>query len=382
MVWGRHRRDGWPWVNQVFVSDDLRIWSARRKATFAFALPFEPVTWDWVEAWGEEVAAEYWRKKTVWFSDVPDAPRAIRTLLDRGRPFAALHIARSCASGGTHRGDVGPELLLAILRAITAVACGQVETSEGLKLDSGLAYEVSQLLSTVEKAGVTDEQEIARIEWIWLPALDHVPRGPVTLQRALAREPGLFAQMIELIYRPSDATSENPPIPEPDELTRGRATHASKLLEEWRGVPGLRENGSVDGDALRSWVQLAREALERSGHVEIGNKAIGTMLARVPPGADGVWPHESVRELLEELRSDDIERGLFFGVINNRGMSCRSPTDGGEQEMALVQKYENWATALMASTPRTARVLRQLAKNYRADARREDDQRDLNEFWR
>lgn len=382
MIWGRFRRDGWPWVERVFSASEPRGWPATRKATFAFALPFETATWDWVEGWGEDVAAEYWRTRVAWVSDAHrDAPRAIRTLLDRGRPFAALHVTRLCMTGDRDRGAVTAELQLAVLRAVTAVARGDVHTAEGLRLDNGLGYELGELLNSVEAAGATTEQELAHIEWIWLPALEHTPRGPATLHRLLARDPALFAQVVGFIYRPRHEGREDDPVPEPDELSRARTRQAFGLLHEWRGMPGRVDDGGLDGTALREWVLSARQALQESGHGETGDYQIGAVLARSPAGADGIWPHEAVRELLEELRSEDIEEGIYFGVVNGRGVTVRSPDDGGALETVLAQRYSNWATSL-AAYPRAARVLRRLADNYRDYARREDEQRDLNEFLR
>jgi fermentation-respiration switch protein FrsA (DUF1100 family) len=88
-----------------------------------------------------------------------------------------------------------------------------------------------------------------------------------------------------------------------------------------------------------------------------------------------------VRSLLEELTSDRIETGLYIGVVNARGVTCRAHDTGGEPERALAEQHRAWASALAASAPRAAGVLRRIAENYSSDAKREDDQRDLNEFW-
>jgi hypothetical protein len=99
----------------------------------------------------------------------------------------------------------------------------------------------------------------------------------------------------------------------------------------------------------------------------------------VPCGTVDLWPHESVRELLEDLRSDAIDEGVFLGVVNRRVATVKLPDEGGESEFALAKRFATWADAL-PGYPRTARVLRQLAEYYDTNARREDDRRDLNEF--
>ena len=63
------------------------------------------------------------------------------------------------------------------------------------------------------------------------------------------------------------------------------------------------------------------------------------------------------------------------------GTRVRPPFGGGERAIALADQYARCAEAT-AVTPRVARVLRLLSDSYRGDARREDERRDLNEFWR
>jgi hypothetical protein len=57
------------------------------------------------------------------------------------------------------------------------------------------------------------------------------------------------------------------------------------------------------------------------------------------------WPPEPVREVIEVCRSRDLERGFEAGVRNQRGVTVRLPTDGGEQERALAAQYRADALA-------------------------------------
>jgi hypothetical protein len=214
----------------------------------------------------------------------------------------------------------------------------------------------------------------------WLSVLEHTRRGPAVLNRLLAREPELFAQTVAVIYRPRHVGREDEPVPELDDLTRARGNQALRLLQEWHGLPGRQEDGSLSEHELRTWVISARQAFASTGHQEVGDGRIGEVLARSPLGADGHWPHEAVRRLIEELQSENIEDGVFLGVVNGRGVTTRSLNTGGEPERELASRYTRWATALAGSFPRTTRVLQQLQNSYLQDGRRHDDHRDLNEY--
>lgn len=381
MIWGRFTLKDWAWVKTFFSTDHVRALPAHSKASFANVLPFESPVWDWVQELGEDVAAQYWKNTILWMNNVQrDATRAVQTLLSRGRHFAALRIV-TMHLDGENKNAIGLELQLATLRAITAVALGKIEMCDELKIDSGFAYELGQLVTKLEASGVITEQELAEIEWVWLPAFSHTARGPATLHRMLAREPAVFAQAVSLSFRPDRSEKVDQSKSQPDKNAQDRAKYAMQLINDWHGIPGLGDNGAFDSIFLRDWVLGARNSLKESGHSEVGDMQIGEVLARSPIGTDGIWPHESVRSLLEELQAAAIERGVYFGVINGRGVTMRSPYDGGRMETDLANQYTSYANAL-TTFPRTASVLRIIAKSYREYARRQDDQRDLNEFYR
>jgi hypothetical protein len=95
---------------------------------------------------------------------------------------------------------------------------------------------------------------------------------------------------------------------------------------------------------------------------------------RVPADADGIWPAEPVRDLIEDISSPKFEEGLHTGRINSRGITFRNPADGGAQERGLAAQHREWADRVSDRWPRTGALLRQIADHYEEWARREDDQ--------
>jgi len=113
-------------------------------------------------------------------------------------------------------------------------------------------------------------------------------------------------------------------------------------------------------------------AVFRTVFADIGDEQIGQVLSNAPPGQDGVWPAEPVREIVETLGSEAIEAGLFTGAFNNRGVTARGVFDGGKQERALAKRYRDGAKATAHQWRRTSRLLRRLADSYERHARHED----------
>jgi hypothetical protein len=90
----------------------------------------------------------------------------------------------------------------------------------------------------------------------------------------------------------------------------------------------------------------------------------------------------AVREIIEELSSEDLEDGIEIEVYNSRGWTSRDPTEGGVQERELAEQYTGYAAVLNDRWPRTAAMLRSIADTYSRDAGRHDVDAELTEdFW-
>ena len=157
-----------------------------------------------------------------------------------------------------------------------------------------------------------------------------------------------------------------------------RAHHAYDLLSSWHTIPGTRPDGTINQDDLFAWVDRARAACE--GRRNACDTHIGQVLAYAPTGGDGLWPHESVRALIEYVNTRALKDGFRTGVLNKRGVTIRDPFAGGAQERVLAQQYRTWAQSLAPANPRTAAVLSEIADDYEREAHAEDvraAQRDL-----
>ena len=105
---------------------------------------------------------------------------------------------------------------------------------------------------------------------------------------------------------------------------------------------------------MRGWVLEVRRLAIEGDRAEITDQQIGQVLAYAPNDpADGAWPTTSIRGLIEELSSNQIERGISVARYNMRGVFTKGLFDGGNQERALAEQYESWSL-LTQKWPRTA----------------------------
>jgi len=66
-------------------------------------------------------------------------------------------------------------------------------------------------------------------------------------------------------------------------------------------------NNTVTEDSVYLYFFELPSDLE--GILKIGDRCIGKLLSHSPTGNDGVWPHETVRDILERYESRGIEVG-------------------------------------------------------------------------
>jgi hypothetical protein len=130
---------------------------------------------------------------------------------------------------------------------------------------------------------------------------------------------------------------------------------------------------------LNQWVDEARKLLHDADRVKIGDDQIGSYLSHSPVGNDGVWPHESVRSVIERVKSSQLDLAIRLGKQNARGMTSRSPWDGGKQERILAAQYYSDAKKIELIYPRTAEILRDIGRDYDNEARRQDWDSELHD---
>lgn len=330
------------------------------------AAPFRRETWCRVDALGEQT------KRAYWSTVVPegfrvvdgDAIEAVERLISAKRPRAAFQ----SASYNLKRFD--PELLF---RLMTAVAKDSNEPEGHFRLGR---HDIDEAFERIDQGSELTLDQKAGLEYLYIDALakPHVHGGNYgipNLAKYVELHPEVYVQAIVYAYRRSDGAIDPPEFTVADEHGSHFAEQGYKLLSGMETVPGRDEQGHLTAEGLRAWIKAVRDAAAELSRLESADFEIGELLAHAPVGTDGVWPSEPVRDVLEEVHSDAMMRGVHAGQFNARGVHWRG--DGGAQERELADKYRVWADSLRYSHPYlSSSALMGLVKTYEHDARRED----------
>ncbi|MGX9148040.1 helix-turn-helix domain-containing protein [Mesorhizobium sp. 128a] len=361
----RDRKEAW--ANALIDRALTDNWGDTALLTILRALPVARWTWDRIALIGGEIEATYWRRATVFWidEDSDDVTYAIRKLISAGRARHALTLARR-----GNKAHLPSELLVEMLE----------ETSRQPFEDTGdpneaamLQHDVAEILEALDEREDADRNVLAKLEWRYLRILEYSRRRPKVLLRVLSEQPSLFVEMLSAAFRASEESGIVEPEPEDPKHAQTVATQAYRLLELWNYIPGTRDDGTIDGEALETWIKQARALAKAVGREDIADSRIGNLLSASPIGSDGNWPAEPVREAIDLFRSKPMIDGFVVGKSNRRGVTTRLPRDGGELERLEAAKYRTWAKAIAYDYPRTAKALETLGDEYEAEARRHDE---------
>ena len=201
------------------------------------------------------------------------------------------------------------------------------------------------------------------------------------VHRELSRNPESFVQLLTWLYQRRDRANDLD-VASTAEQQRNLANIAFHALQSWGIVPGCQDDGSVDREEFVIWIE---HALLRATEVDrrgVAESQLGRLLGRFARHRSwDQWLPDSVLGFLDMPENSDLLKQLDLGVHSARGVTRRSPFDGGAQERALAGEYRNLAAKYATMYPRVSAQLIVIAESYEHDARRHDEEAAIDERW-
>jgi len=364
-----------PWTNNLIAQAMREAWGEKAILTILLALPSKAATWSLASKSGVSTETAYWNHISVFNTDDDDANAfVLEKLISVGRAQDGVHFAGL----KLHQHKKLPaELLVSMLREAARQPVREDISNNDRVMFQHYVTEVLQVLH--KEANITTEVML-ELEWIYLPLFDHSQRPAKVIMNELASNPELFIQLIKAIYNSAEENGTQDITQENVEHEQKIAMQASRLLIVWNTMPGADAKGTIDEAKLETWVKEARKLAHASGRGKIADQKIGEILSASMIDTDGIWPARPIRDLIEIVKSRDLEAGFFIGRWNRRGMTSRLPRDGGKQEEDLAKTYRGWSKSTALEWPRVSNVLEKLAKKYQQEAR-EHDERAIQLDW-
>lgn len=349
-------------IRDVLAQADIQMWSAEKCARFLVLARSERASWESAVVCGTETEQAYWSMVNPGGLRGEDADMdfVLRKLLEAKRPRTALQCCQYDLK------QVDAKLLFEMLQRFMH---GE-EPQEALP-DS---WHLGEMLTRLEKSGEIEKSALIQLEFGLFPALRYGQEANAALlYDSIMTEPALFTELISILYKPAHGERDEPVT----DALKDAAGTAWSILHGCSRQPGTRADGTIDHDAFNRFIDDARELCRQADRLIVCDQTIGQILAHAPSDDDGLWPFAPARKVLEPMEMEEMRRGFIIGTHNKRGVTCRSPWDGGEQERDLADHYRKYAEKLHFSQPNVANLMDKIAKSYEQDGKHEDIEANL-----
>lgn len=319
--------------------------------------------WQYVDSLGEAVQREYWLRMSPYLNEPTDEESivCINKLLQYRR-FSSAVVVAWCH--GTH---IPSNMLIDVLR--------RWATEESQELKSPDGYEIEGIFEELNKRTDIDEGTYCELEALYLSLLtrDGTQAGVPHLEAELASNPESFVQLLKWLYQPKcrdRRRKEQKGLSE--EQVHNAARRADLMLETWKKIPGMQEDGTIDEAKLREWIDVARALARECDRLEVADIHIGQLLAKYPKDSPN-WPQRTIFQMIEDINTEKLKVGYSVGMLKKQGVTIRDVFDGGGIEHERAGYFGELASELVFDYPNVSELFRRLHDDYGQQGNRHDE---------
>ena len=295
----------------------------------------------------------YWEKAIMPFSirgeDQKQLSFIVKKLIECKRYVTAVNtVGHSEFEGLLDKNQVYNLLKLA----------GTEESSSSEVLEN---YSVQKLVGWLQEQDGISLEQLSDIEFIYLPVMDSYSEiQPRALYTRLSMEPEYFCSMLELYYkRHSDEKRKN-------RLNKGLEDRLFRILFQFKVTPGINYDGDFSDKQFQEWIEYVKTWSTENDRYTVAMHTVGSGLSYSKLDNDKM-PYTVIIDELNKADNDDIRRGYYLGVVNQRGVHWVDPEEKPELELAAdYNKRANFIESKGYS--RYATTLREIANHYRKEA--------------
>lgn len=356
--------NGVDWAIKFFEQLDNKLLEDTAIARFFMPLNQSKKLWEFIAGLSEEIKTDYWLHLNPQFYHLSQNEKiyGLEELINHARYISAISIASHSPE------EIPTNLIITILEKAATI-----DSKEKAHLHG---YEIDHLFEEIDKRPDVERRKLIHLEWMYLSILASYDneRNPRVLHEELANNPNFFLEVLKWVYMPeSEEIIEEERKGLSDEVIGNRAAQAYKLLDSWKIIPGLNDEGEINKDYLETWVKEARKIAKDADRLEVADAQIGHVLAQYPEkGLD--WPPDEICQIIETVNTESIKRNFSAATHNKRSFSSRSAFEGGNIERGQADYFKKIAKKHRRKYPIIAGIFDGLVEDYLHDARRIDEE--------
>ena len=349
---------------QALVQELLeKGYSDKAVANALFPVRLGQELWRYADSLGEGIQREYWLRIRPYFNGLTDEEImvCINKLLHYRRFSSAVEVARC------HLTPIPSDMLIDVLR--------RWATEESQEPQSPVGYEIEGIFEELNKRTDIDEGTYCELETLYLSLLTRVGTqvGVPHLEAELASNPESFVQLLKWLYPPKNKDRQRKEHEGLSAEQRQNAAERSYLmLEAWKKIPGMQEDGMIDEAELREWIDVARALGRECDRLEFADRCIGQLLAKYSEDSP-YWPERMIFQVIEDINTEELKEGYSVGMLKKGGVTIRGAFDGGDIERERAEYFGVLASEHMCDYPNVAEVFQRLQDEYGLRANSHDE---------
>ena len=320
--------------------------------------------WDFIETLNTDIQNAYWQRVlAVFWGGYSDLTLyKISKLSTVGRGLDAMNnswiYAKEMPTAAIQ------ELLQNVLR------------SEKDLNDSIDHHPLSVFIETLHKREDADKDMLMHLEWLYLPVLryDRTKDGLALLNERLCSDPAFVVEVLSYLYvAETDAKQDK----EVTDIERQNAQRAFYLLNQWKQIPGVGEDNTLDENVLSAWMEAVLKKSSEVGYYRHACSQLGQLFAHFPEWTDDA---EKLFALMEPIEEKSFYSSYNVGLFNKRGFTSRGPYEGGDIERGNVATFKGLYEKYHKRFPRVSKVFKDLYEQYERMAKEMDDEAEITKL--
>lgn len=362
---GKTAHHGIQWLFDLFPKlDEFNLDNVQLCALFSQVEHSEDL-WKFIENKNESLNEAYWLSVDPYFlrTTSQEGTTAINKLMEHKRFKSAVRAANYIKK------ELSTDMISSVLHS-TATE----ESKDDFILKPN---EITGLFKEIAKREDMDKQKLLDLEWLYLSVLSSYSSdySPENLYNELAENPHFFVDVLSWLYMPADDENIEPERKTmPKETLEHLAHKCYELLDNFKKVPGVRPDDTIDDGVLNQWIFLVRELAQKADRIEAADRHIGTLLAYFSEEDKECWPPDEISQIIERINTPSLKDNFAVTVTNKRGSTTRSPFEGGTIEKSNAAHFQKLASLHKNRHPCLSEIFTQISEQYLEAAGHHDNQ--------
>lgn len=309
---------------------------------FIAILPFDEKSQPYIRELPDESAKKYWSYfKRYQLNNKDVLNEAILNLLKYNNWEILYLVMRE------HETMLSVDEILTIVSDSTKIMVIEEHT-----ISNNEAYDIEEILSIVHKRIDNEYENYPALFELEIRLFNVLGWEKMKCcQFLFANNAYYYADILLLIH---NNESSDVKLPQDKYMTLYSLEHDIKFC------PGA-TNNTVNTDTLNSWISVFHKRLTEGGQESLFYGKLGKLFACSPVGTDGLFPHEAIREKIEEIGNDELIHEFAVAIIYGREFRY---VTAGKDEYLLAQKYEQLKKKFEIHYPRTSRIFDFISNSY------------------